>query len=1019
MPAYDYDATVSSIVQHRREAYGTSPPVEVHIRLEHLQKSVELFSNLSAHCPMTPLLWMQYAEDAAAVVSGLLAAEGGGGGSGGDNGNNGGEEAKAQAAETRLNILELAIDEFPGCALLRLRHLEAVVESSVDDDNASVASARKAFHDAISFVGRGSHRNEDGAVAAIYRLHVKYLLRLSASTASSTSSIAEEISASYLFRAECPMKEENDTLSDEIMSTKQVLKEVLSTAEDMRKIDDARIQASKTLGSFANLEDGVEVAMAEEYIKIPHNLVVGGDNDESAVNWNELLSGHAAIEGKERYLLGYGAASTSAAFAKYAGALSNRARKADNNLSQGMSGEKKDDEAKSEEEELKNEKDMFNSLAISVYERGLSECPTVESLWVSYLQCMFRLVDQDRQAAGCIPLGQSRHASLLKSACARSVRNCPYSARLFCMKMKSLAILAQVGATVFDPDEIMAVATEAVNDGFMASPEAQLEVHLNALRHVQRRIMALSCTSSPEEGGAQPRAYDASEPMDKSTKKKRRNRDSAILEITEYDDLDAEVEQDLRDLIDDSRDMYDATDAFLKKDHPSWTEGMAVLWSDRAVAESNIFLPLLRSMGGDGDEQGNGRKATDEAVRCFEKSCKAHQPPHPDLWMTYIRYVQGRHRYLGRDDVDADPPGANAAKFRKVRGLFARAMSLIKAKRDPAQSTLYFGARDYGSALTNLCHEYLEFERLFGSDESLNQASKTVKGKLRTLGESEGEGDPVAHITVQNGVHPPAAAVPAASSPADVADSSAPDEQRSVAMDIDTGEKSSKRRIDEVGDKDDAAVHPQKKPRVQDDNAQSSPAANTGTKKKANLKVEKTHPEHKVLIGDLEYPAHPFTVHVTNLTKDTEDMDLVDAFASRCGAIVHARIMREKHQGPRHVKAKSKGSGLIQFEERESVEKALGLDGEIGLHDKLVKVHRSHVPAVSIVPPGMHRVKPKGEGHSSKRNQKRKKTKKLSSAVGDGKEGKGGTSASASAPTSKPKTTSSLSFIPRGVGLKK
>jgi hypothetical protein len=684
-----------------------------------------------------------------------------------------------------------------------------------------------------------------------------------------------------------------------------------------------------------------------------------------------------------------------------------------------MSGEKKDEEAKSEEEELKNEQDMFTSLAISVYERGLSECPTVESLWVSYLQCLFRLVDQDRQAAGCKPLGQSRHASLLKNACARSVRNCPYSARLFGTKMKSLAILAQVGASVFDPDEIMAVATEAVNGGFMTSPEAQLEVHLNALRHVQRRIMALSCTASPEEGGAQPRAYDASEPMDKSTKKKRRNQDGAISEITEYDDLDAETEQDLRDLIDDSRDMYDATDAFLKKEHPSWTEGMAILWSDRALAESNIFLPLLRSMDGDDDEQANGRKATDEAVRCFEKSCKAHQPPHPDLWMAYIRYVQGRHRYLGGDDVDADPPGANAAKFRKVRGLFTRAMSLIKARRDPAQSIVYFGARDYGSALTNLCHEYLDFEHLFGSDESLNQASKTVKGKLRTLGEGEGEGDPVARTAVQNGAHPPAAATPAAPSPADVADSSAPDEQKSVAMDIDAGEKSSKRRIDEVGDKDEAAVQPPKKPRVQDDNAQSSPAANNGTGKQVNLKVEKKHPEHKVLIGDLEYPAHPFTVHVTNLSKDTEDMDLVDAFASRCGAIVHARIMREKHQGPRHVKAKSKGSGLIQFEERESVEKALELDGEIGLHDKLVKVHRSHVPAVSIVPPGMHRVKPKGEGHSSKRNQKRKQTKKLSSAVGDAKEGNGGTEPSASALTPKPKTTSSLSFIPRGVGLKK
>jgi hypothetical protein len=102
-------------------------------------------------------------------------------------------------------------------------------------------------------------------------------------------------------------------------------------------------------------------------------------------------------------------------------------------------------------------------------------------------------------------------------------------------------------------------------------------------------------------------------------------------------------------------------------------------------------------------------------------------------------------------------------------------------------------------------------------------------------------------------------------------------------------------------------------------------------------------------------------------------MDLVDALRSKCGAIVHAKIIREKHlhQG----KSISKGCGLVQFEERDAVEKALELDDVLGIKEKIINVARSHVPASSIVPPGMHRVNPKGEGKSSKRNQKRREQK--------------------------------------------
>lgn len=135
----------------------------------------------------------------------------------------------------------------------------------------------------------------------------------------------------------------------------------------------------------------------------------------------------------------------------------------------------------------------------------------------------------------------------------------------------------------------------------------------------------------------------------------------------------------------------------------------------------------------------------------------------------------------------------------------------------------------------------------------------------------------------------------------------------------------------------------------------------------------KKPPVPKVHVGRMDYPAHPYTVRVTNLADDTEDMDLVDLFKPKCGPIVHAKIIREKSHHP--GKHKSKGWGLVQFEERDSVDKALELNDVFGLHERVVKVDRSHIPAVGLVPPGMHRVKPKGEGKSSKRNQKNRERK--------------------------------------------
>ena len=941
-PSYDYDALVASLVRHRREAYAKPAPADPSIRLEHLQKSVEIFSTLSSHCPMTPLLWMQYGDDAAEVVRGLLLTS------------EGGEEeaaANQQAAETRVAILELAAEEFPACALLRLRHVEAVVEGAAGDGD-SQAAVRAAFHGAMSAVGRGSHRNEDGIVAAIFRLHVGYLEGLKASTSAPASpptdgDIAEEIGASYLARAECPMREENDAVGEEIAETRTRVNGVLTSAEDVQRLEEARMSASRTFDAYANLEDGVDAAMAEESIALPRQI--GKDGRE--VDWSALLHGRDALEGRARYLMGLGGQSTSGAFARYASVVSNRAKRMGNtNATEG-----KKEQGSTEDDDARAERESLRALTIAVYERGLSTCPTVESLWASYLNHLFHTISSDLEASNGKLLGQSQHVALLKSASARAVRNCPYSVRLFGMKLKAISVTAKAGAAVYDPDEIAAVVTEATAGGFLPSAEAELEVHLRALGNVRRRILALSCTASPEEVGVA-KEFDELEPVSKFRKKKRGEQD--VTEITAYADVGVEAEEEMVDLIDDLREMYDAAELSLKKRYSSWTEGRALLWANRARTEAYLLTPLLRSLNGDSNDTEKEQKITDEALRCFEKSVRTHQPTHPDVWAAYIRYVLGRSRFL---DGEFDVPGANAAKFRKVRGLYQRAMASMKAQIMESGSSLdqrfSFALRSYNSALSNICYEYLDYEWIFGSDDTYIQASKVVRGKLRPLGENS-------NVEAELG----GSDTPVATS-----------YELAPSMDIEDTVRSGKRELDQSADKNGTAVYVPlpKKAKIDtinpiDDNTGGSIEPE---QKKTNLKIQKRQSEHKIRIGHLEYPAHRFTIHVRNLSPETEDMDLVDAFQPRCGAIVHARIFREKHRPGRYGKPQSKGAGLIQFEDPLSVEKALELDGAIGLHDKLVAVSRSHVAAAAIVPQGTYRVKPKGEGKHSKRNKRSKEAK--------------------------------------------
>lgn len=889
--SYDYNALVESIATHRRKV-AEDPAT-------HLQQAVDAFATLSSHCPMTPLLWMQYAHDNSQLMQLLL-------------------EDEEQAAEMRLQTLELGISEFPGCAVLRLHYLQLLVEN--DDQKDKVDAACR---EAIASVGRGSHRNEGELVAAIYRLYATHL-----------ASQNHPVMDLFVQRAETPMKDANDGLMDEVHEFCQV-HDISLTHEDFQRIEQARCWTAKTFNELAAYEDDVDVAMHAEGILTRHEY------SHDVMDWTTLLRSESSS-----YWMGLGGAQTATAFAKYAQACSH------------YSVRRQDDD---NEEEVKQTEQRVRSLALAVYERGVSECPTVESLWLSYLRHLMYLISTKHSLG---PVSQ------LELVASRAVRNCPYSVQLFQQQIKASLASSDFGHTVFDPDTLTSIVDKAIESKFLPDPKSQLELYMAAIRTVKRRIMTILAQSIEKDNGDNVK-YDGAEPNAKKNVEKK-------------EELEEAVEQEVNDLIEDIRDMYEDADKFLRKNHESFSEGRTMLWKDRAMSETYLLGPLLASM------DGNVSDSTGEGISCFEKMVKLHLPPHPDDYGIYIQAVMNQ---------SVSSPTDVVRRLRTVRSLFQKALQSIGKPRDKPDSSV--PQRDRTTALHSLCHHYLEFEALFGSDESYFHASKTVGQKLEKYVVNGTQQAEIASIAPTNASSTSERKEPATEASA---------RWKRKHSEDDSAEPAAKKSKPSFPSQD-IEKESTNKPKTTDKDATVAAANEKGK-----------HPIHKIRIGKLDYPAHPFTVRVTNLAYETEDMDLVDAFRVKCGAVVHAKIVRDKHQYTQG-KGKSKGWGLVQFEERESVEKALELNDVIGIHERVIKVERSHVPAAGLVPPGMHRVNPKGEGKSTKRNQKKKEQQMSKEATheqdvskndegvaaedGDGKQ---------EAPEHKPSNAGILAFRPRGVG---
>ena len=857
--SYDYNSLVSKIASCRRLAAEANSPEE---KLLHLQESVETFAELSGNCPMTPLLWMQYSRDTADLLL-ILSGE-----------TEPSPTNEASAQDTQLQLLELALSEFPGSAILHVRYLQLLyhaIDSPYDKVNAALVSA-------LEMVGMGSHRNEGVLVAAIYRLAVN---------AYSKHGQMDKALATFVRRAQTPMKDVNDSLAAEFESFCAAHPEMSSEKrkETLHALDEARRYESRTFHALVACEDDVDVAMHNESILPRHQV------DLEQLPWENILRSHGD---SNLCWMGYGGVLSADAFIQYAQKCSRYRIRRKGGLS------------REEQEHIRQDEETVQQLALCIYERAVAECPTVEKVWITYIRHLQYSAQEDRVLL-----------SRLKRVVDRSARNCPYSLQLHQQKLSLLGFFAEQGATILDPDELQKIVDDAIESRFIPSREACLELYMTASRVLRRRLLFLLAKAPVISSSTSTTIpYDEAEEFVPG---------KYSFNFSELDDASS---QEVEDLCDDCRDFYDTIDAYLKKSHASWSEGRWRLLAERSFVEVHVLGPLSVSLGDDSsDAHDSAEKKLEETILLYDKLIKISQPTPPDSYMEYIRTLQS--------SFPTSKPSCVISKLRLMRFLFQRAVKTLGRPKTPIAPLDPVIQRDFDSGLRNLCHEYLVFERYLGSDKSLALTSVAVQKKVaRSLMEAPQQRNLPEEREIED----------------------------SIVVEKDTETSAAPSSVE-----DSTSMHAPER-----GGWEEPPAKKIKTNDQVNLST-KAKEVHKAKFGNVEYPAHPYTIRVSNLAPGVEDMDLVDTFRPRCGAIVHAKIMRDKSQ--HHSKGKSKGWGVIQFEQQESVEKALALSDVIGICEKLVNVERSHMPAVTLVPPGMHRVKPNGEGRNSRLNQKKRELK--------------------------------------------
>ena len=779
------------------------------------------------------------------------------------------------------------------------------------------------------------------------------------------------------------------------------------TPELEARLDRARRWTARNRAQYASYENDLQIALQRQgMVEVLTKTIIKpeDDDDDIAVDWDALIrpSDDNTVTDGSSLLCGMGTGNldTAKAFVQYAQAV---ARDAQREWRQALNNNNNNNDDDGDDDDVDRALHPQRSeLVLLLYERGIAECPTVERIWLSYLAHVTHCIQFWRQQQESSPeattttnttamLRIATYASRLESIGQRAVRNCPYSVALVQERLRAHLLQAHVEHTVFDPDLLLEWIQTAWDRKFFvpSGPGTFWTLYATAVRMVTRRILTL-LTPRRSKGI---RSYDdAEEVVDDRSKTTKTKASSSKPSGDDDDDEEWEetAEQELDDLVDDLDDMYEEIERRMKKCFPSWSQGRALLAMDRAQLTTYLLLPLRRVREGSDENEDDPLAqpvtSIDPALAAWQKATRSCQPPHPDPYLGYIRCFQ----QVG----SMKSPGAVARRIRQTRFLFQTAVHAVgQAKKTPSGAEALL-LRDYPTALSELCHAWTEFESLLGSEESLDRAKKAIHKKWeKTVATSHGQSNQRRPIQSRDELGAPALNAgehEATSQQAQVAgynQESSSTAKRKPEANLDAGDRPPKRTKRAPLPESNASVKQgENVQEVQEEREERALKASVPAKEVVEIdksaSVVQKPLVHKVRIGKLEYPAHPFTVRISHLSPQTDDMDLVDLLRPKCGAIVHARIIRDKgpphahhHDGPAAPKPKSKGWALVQFEERESVEKALALDDVIGLHEKVLRIERSHQPAATLVPPGMHRVNPKGDGKHSKRNEKKREAK--------------------------------------------
>jgi hypothetical protein len=915
----------------------SSAPEPTILNVEALSQAVEKYSQLSTLCPMVPMLWLNYAFDASRVIEELTQSSDGASA----------HCMEDEAAKIRLDILEAALAEYPGCGFLWLAYIHTLMcfLKSASTDKKTQGKLEESFQNALFWIGGGSHYNDEHATQ-IWKLYATF--NYDTFVESEGKEVAcQRVAETFAERSSCPMKD-NEVLLEEA-SHWQPLRLLLLHKEPAQKNVDTNLLDFQVEG-YDNLQEGIEAGRRKSS-QTYQSLLQSRELDIQSQTPNRKLYG------VETFGLGYGDVTLASTFISFAKSL-------------GSSGARSNKRKRKEQNEDAAD---HENMMIRIFERGVSECPTVEHIWIAYANALSR---QSRASVEKQPRRASIDFSPV-SVVSRGVRSCPYSVRLFCLKMQCMADQFTEGNESFDGEKIANVAKEACDLKLLPSGVSdQLIVWQEAFRSIRRYFMH----SVTKNGTQRYDGYDGKHTSDSGNKS-----------VLGYSDS-----EEVLFIIEDLRECFDTADSYLQN------KGLEVdssvdrskLWLERAITEANIIFSVVirddillsksihmsSSTAVPSEDQSGRRKqgtSTDgmlESERCFDKVFKLNSTYLP-AWRQYVPFMLNNPLILKQNGL--------FFAIRKVRALYHREIrnaSIAKSGDDSQANT----------DLVQLCNDLVSFEETHGSKDSLEKANGLVKAKLLKMKHQFGSSvvnlqeEPVHNMLV-----------------VEVNESNTTKRSNSSNShpDDDPIEKESSKNIKIQTGKNGNEEH-------------DGVAAEDKVTPPTNLKKPKVI-EYLVRIGNLDYPAHPYTIRIFNLAETVEDMDLVDRFRS-CGKIVHARILREKSHH-HSAKGKSKGHGLVQFEEKGHVESALKLSGIIGLKERTLQIERSHLPAVpSIVPPECQRVNKRHEGKGKNRPEKSSKKEKAgtrdfaTSAPDEARPSK----PASKQPASKARV---LSFRPRGV----